>query len=133
MACFLVSAVAAAGTTVAKHIVKKNEKKEKKELDNTKFGSDTKWSEKLKYLELTLWSGSFMLAGEHIIHGEVVPFPPFLTAASSPESTVEMLKEMGTVGVAMLITLVLVWAIFVFIWDFLKFKKRQSKSIEAKV
>lgn len=132
MACFLVSAAAALGVSAAKHIVKHNENKHQNlKVEPVKFGSDTKWSDKLKYLELTLYSGSFMLAGEHVIHGEVTPFPPFLTAASSAEGTAEMLQEMGTVGVAMLATLVLAWAIGVFALDFIKFKKRNKKTVSV--
>ena len=136
MACFLVSATVGIGTAVACHIVKHHEKK--LELEGRvqvpeKFGSDVKWSQKLSYLELTLFSGSFVLALEHILHGEVVPFPPFLTAASDPADTAEMLSEMGTVGVAMLGTLVAAWAIGVFVVDYFKFKKRKENRKEALV
>ena len=129
MACFTVSAVAGISVAVARHIVKRHEKKlelEGKTPEIEKFGSDIKWSKKLGYLELTLFSGSFVLAIEHIIHGEVVPFPPFLTAMMSKADTVEMLQEMGTIGVAMLGILVGAWAIGVFVADFLKFKKRKQ-------
>ena len=136
MACFLVSATVGIGTAVARHIVKHHEKK--LELEGRvqvpeKFGSDVKWSQKLSYLELTLFSGSFVLALEHILHGEVVPFPPFLTAASDPADTAEMLSEMGTVGVAMLVTLIAAWAIGVFVVDYFKFKKRKENRKEALV
>ena len=134
MACFLVSATVGIGTAVARHIVKRHENKlelEGKAQLPEKFGSDVKWSKKLGYLELTLFSGSFVLALEHILHGEVVPFPPFLTAASSPAETAEMFKEMGTVGVAMLGILVAAWAIGVFIVDYFKFKKRKESPKEA--
>ena len=80
----------------------------------------------MKYLAATLWTGSFWLAGEHILHGEVVPFPPFLTAAANPEDAAEMLKEMGTVGVGMLALLVIAWGIGVFVWDYIKYKKHQK-------
>lgn len=134
MACFLVSATVGIGTAVARHIVKHHEKK--LELEGRvqvpeKFGSDVKWSKKLAYLELVLFSGSFVLALEHILHGEVVPFPPFLTAASNPADAAEMLTEMGTVGVAMLGILVAAWAIGVFVVDFLKFKKRKESRKEV--
>ena len=139
MACFVVSAVAALGVGAAKYIVKHHEKKNELKVVNEpkeyKFGSEVKWSKKLAYLELTLWSGSFLLAGEHILHGEVTPFPPFLTAAGEgPEAVGEMLTEMGTVGVSMLAVLVLAWAVGVFVVDFLKFKKhkKEAKAIEAK-
>ena len=92
MACFLVSATVGIGTAVARHIVKHHEKKlelEGKAQLPEKFGSDVKWSKKLGYLELTLFSGSFVLALEHILHGEVVPFPPFLTAAQEGSEAVQ--------------------------------------------
>ena len=127
MACFLVSAAAAVGVGAAKYIVKHHEKKTNLQPKEFKFGSDVKWSKKLAYLELTLWTGSFLLAGEHILHEEVVPFPPFLTAMSNPADTAEMLQEMGTVGVAMLGALVVAWAIGTFIVDLLHFKKHQKR------
>ena len=137
MACFLVSATVGIGTAVARHIVKHHEKKlelEGKTQLPEKFGSDVKWSKKLGYLELTLFSGSFVLALEHILHGEVVPFPPFLTAAQEgSEAVQEMLTEMGTVGVAMLAILLVAWAVGVVIVDYFKFKKRKEGSKEAVV
>ena len=130
MACFVVSAAAGVGVAVARHVVKHHEKK-KAEAGIApkieKFGSDTKWSKKLAYLELMLFAGSFVLAIEHIIHGEIVPFPPFFTAVGEGE-TIEMLKEMGTVGVGMLAILLVVWAAGVFISDFIKYKKRKAAS-----
>ena len=134
MACFLVSATVGIGAAVARHVVKHHENK--LELEGRtqlpeKFGSDVKWSRKLGYLELTLFSGSFVLALEHILHGEVVPFPPFLTAAADPADTMEMLTEMGTVGVAMLAILVAAWAVGVAIVDYFKFKKRKENRKEA--
>ncbi len=136
MACFVVSAVGAIGAGVARHIIKHHEKKQllenKEEPKEYKFGSETPWSKKLAYLELTLWGGSFLLAGEHIIHDEVVPYPPFLTAMNDPEDTIQMLKEMGTVGVTMFLLLVLAWGIGVFISDYVKYKKHQKKAVEVK-
>ena len=131
MACFAVSAIAAIGVGVAKHIVKHQEKKAT-EPTEYKFGSEVKWSKKLAYLEYTLWGGSFLLAGEHLLHGEVSPFPPFLTAAGEgPEAVKEMLTEMGTVGVTMLLVLLLAWGVGVFLVDYLNFKKHK-KVVEAK-
>ena len=134
MACFLVSATVGVGAAVARHIVKHHENKlelkGKTQLPE-KFGSDVKWSQKLAYLELTLFSGSFVLAIEHVLHGEVVPFPPFLTAASNPADLAEMLTEMGTVGVAMLAILLVAWGAGVAIVDYFKFKKRKVGSKEA--
>ena len=138
MACFTVTAVAAVGVAAAKYIVRHNEKKNELKVETPaeyKFGSEVKWSKKLAYLELMLWSGSFILAGEHILHGEVTPFPPFLTAASEgPEAVSEMLTEMGTVGVTMLAALLAVWAIGVLVVDFFKFRKHKKaeEKVEAK-
>ena len=137
MACFLVSATVGIGAAVARHIVKHRENKleaEGKTQLPEKFGSDVKWSKKLGYLELTLFSGSFVLALEHILHGEVVPFPPLLTAAGEgPEAVQEMLTEMGTVGVAMLAILLVAWGVGVAIVDYFKFKKRKEGSKEATI
>ena len=141
MACFVVSAVAAIGVGAAKYVVKHHEKKNEltvSEPKEYKFGSEVKWSKKLAYLELMLWSGSFVLAGEHVLHGEVSPYPPFLTAAGEgPEAVSEMLTEMGTVGVVMLAALVATWAVGVLVVDFLKYRKhkmakKEVPAVEAK-
>ena len=141
MACFVVSAVAAIGVGAAKYVVKHHEKKNEltvNEPKEYKFGSEVKWSKKIAYLELMLWSGSFVLAGEHVLHGEVSPYPPFLTAAGEgPEAVSEMLTEMGTVGVVMLAALVATWAIGVLVVDFLKYRKhkmakKEVPAVEAK-
>ena len=137
MACFAVSAVAAIGVGAAKYIVRHNEKKnalEVKEPKEYNFGSEVKWSKKLSYLELMLWSGSFVLAGEHVLHGEVTPYPPFFTAAGEgPEAVSEMLTEMGTVGVTMLVALVFAWAVGTFLVDFFKYRKhKKAAALEAK-
>ena len=132
MACFVVSAAAAIGVGAAKYVVKHHEKKlelkPQEEPKEYKFGSEVKWSKKLGYLELILWSGSFVLAGEHMLHGEVSPNFPFLTASTEgPEAVNDMLYEMGTRGVAMFGLLVLAWAIGVFVVDFIKYKKHKAK------
>lgn len=137
MACFIVSATAAIGVGIAKYAVKHHENKfaleRREEPKEYKFGSEVKWSKKLSYLEMTLWGGSCLLAIEHILHGEIVPYPPFLTAAGEgPDAVNEMLTEMGTVGVAMLAILVAAWAVGIFVCDFLKFRKHKQKVVEAK-
>ena len=139
MACFLVSAAAAVGVTAAKYVVKHHEKKNELKIEEPKeykFGSEVKWSKKLAYLELLLWSGSFVLAGEHAIHGEIVPYPPFLTAMQSAEDAAEMWHEMLTVGVTMFALLVAAWAIGVFVVDLIKYRKHKKAKnpelVEAK-
>ena len=42
-------------------------------------------------------------------HGEVVPYPPFLTAMQSPEEWATALHEMATNGVAMAVVVTATW------------------------
>ena len=56
-----------------------------------------------------LWGGSALLAFEHLWHGEVVPWFPFLTAAENADDAAEMLHEMSTVGVTMAVLVTAVW------------------------
>ena len=57
-----------------------------------------------------LWGGAVLLCFEHIWHGEVVPWFPFLTAAENPADTAVMLHEMATIGVTMAVIITAVWA-----------------------
>ena len=114
MACFLVSAAEAVVTTIAVKVIEKKEKKQDKVSLDTENGdavTQTKipFSRKLKWLRGMLWGGSALLAFEHVWHGEVVPWFPFLTAASDPADAAEMLHEMATVGVAMAVLVTVVW------------------------
>ena len=59
-----------------------------------------------------LWGGSALLAFEHVWHGEVVPFFPFLTAVKDGEAS-EMLHEMATAGVCMALLVTAAWGIMV--------------------
>ena len=116
MACFLVPAGEAIITTLAEKGIEKKEKtnkekinKEGQEQTSEITATKTSFSTKLKWLRNLLWGGSALLAFEHVWHGEVVPFFPFLTAASNPEDAAEMLHEMSTVGVTMAILVTVVW------------------------
>ena len=68
-------------------------------------------SKKIGWLSKMLWGGSGLLAFEHLWHGEVVPFFPFLTAASTKEDAIAMLHEMSTVGTTMCLVVTGVWAL----------------------
>ena len=105
MGCFIVPATEAVVTTVVTKVVERKEKKEGVAFDHAKFSS------KLKNLNRLLWGGSALLASEHVWHGEVQPFFPFLTAAESAESLAEMFHEMGTVGVGMAAAVTIVWGV----------------------
>lgn len=110
MACFLVPATEAAVTTIAEHVVKGKEERINKEEVTLSESSKTPFSHKLEWLNHMLWGGSALLAFEHIWHGEVTPWFPFLTAAGNPEDAMAMLHEMATTGVAMAVLVTAVWA-----------------------
>jgi hypothetical protein len=63
----------------------------------------------INWLLALLGGGVVALAVEHIAHGEVVLYPPFFTAMSTPSDAMMMLQEMATVGVAMTAVCVTVW------------------------
>ncbi len=108
MACFIVPTVEAAALTVAKkHIAKKAEaggstESAQRSLDLVR---------KLTWLTNLLWGGAVLLAFEHLWHGEVIPFFPFLSALTERSTTQQMLFEMGTVGVGMALLVTVVWGV----------------------
>ena len=63
---------------------------------------------KLGWLGKMMFGGSFLLAIEHVYHGEIIFTPPFLTAVKDG-NTADMLHEMATRGVAMAVLLGVVW------------------------
>ena len=134
MACFLVSTAEAIVVTVAAKIVKNKEmsteslKLEKNAAVEAKQEKKLPWSKKLMILAQLLWGGAFLLCYEHIWHGEVVPWFPFLTAMNDPGDTAEMLSEMGSIGVTMAIIVTVTWAIMMFVAD--KIMERPDKEPE---
>ena len=71
--------------------------------------SSNPFVKKLPWLAKLSFGGSFLLAIEHIYHGEIAFTPPFLTAMKSAADTQVMLHEMATVGVSMAAVLVVAW------------------------
>lgn len=123
MACFLVSGGEGIAVAAVRHAVKKNE--QKKGIVDERGNQITDpavdgicWTRKLGWLMNLLWGGVLLLAIEHIWHGEVVLWPPFLTAMQTPEEIPVMLHEMATVGVSMAILLTVVWVAMVVIADY---------------
>ena len=111
MACFLVPATEAIVTTVAEKVVKTKEQTSLETTEGVENAAAEKipFSVKLGWLNKLLWGGSGLLAFEHLWHGEVVPWFPFLTAASNPADASVMLHEMSTVGVSMALLVTAVW------------------------
>lgn len=112
MACFLVPAAEAVVTTLAAKLLKSREKARNVEIrlpdGSVETATRIPFSTKLGWLNKLLWGGSALLAFEHVWHGEVVPFFPFLTAVRDGETS-EMLAEMGSTGVMMAALVTVVW------------------------
>ena len=108
MACFIVSAAEAAVVTAVEKIEEKKEQAAPESEETTAV--KIPFSRKLKWLSYMLWGGSFLLMFEHVWHGEVTPWFPFLTAMSDKAEMMTMLHEMATVGVAMAVLVTVVWA-----------------------
>lgn len=64
---------------------------------------------RLDILEIMLITGAVILAIEHLWHGELVPYPPFLTAMQNPYDLSGLLSEISIVGSSMTATVVLAW------------------------
>lgn len=113
MACFLVPLGEAVVLTITKKLVlKKN--------------ADSVIKARLSNLEKMLYGGSFLLAIEHVYHGEVVFYPPFLTALKNPGDTAQMLHEMATIGLSMAVAVPVIWGILTLIEA--KISKNKEKS-----
>ncbi len=125
MACVLITAGEAVIAAVAAKAVESREKK----TDNLEV--KIPFSRKLKWLKNLLWGGSALLLFEHVWHGEITPWFPFLTAAGSAENTALMLHEMVTVGVAMAAVVTAVWVGMVLVSNAME--KRAHKENETPV
>lgn len=125
MACFLVPVTEAIITTAAAKLLERRERHGAAGSADAAAGtgaagvtvSREPFSQKLRRLNALLWGGSALLAFEHLWHGEIQPFFPFLTAAADPADRAEMLHEMATVGVSMSIFVTAAWALASFIAD----------------
>ncbi len=68
---------------------------------------------KISWLNIMLWGGVTMLVIDHIANGEIMLYPPFLTAMQNPAALPSMVQEITMVGGTMTIAIVLLWAILV--------------------
>ena len=132
MACFLVSAAEA---VVVTGLEKHEEKVEQARIEKGEPEPALKkipMSRKLKWLSHMLWGGAVLLAFEHVWHGELVPWFPFLTAMSDPADASEMFGEMATVGVAMAAIITLTWLVMWKVSDMIMARSPETISAETK-
>ena len=112
MACFLVSAAEATIVTVTSKVMEKKETAVSAE-GHTTVGTECShkipFARKLKWLANLQWGGAALLAFEHVWHGEIVPWAPFLSAMADPADAAEMFSEMATTGVGMALLTTAVW------------------------
>ena len=123
MACFLVPTAEAVVVTAAAQVVKQRELRQATARPAEEEGSAAErvpFSRKLKWLCTLLWGGALLLAFEHLWHGEVTPWFPFLTAAADPTDRAEMLSEMSSVGVTMAVLVTVVWVGMVLVSNLLE-------------
>lgn len=81
---------------------------------------------RLDILSKILLGGSAILAVEHVYHGEVVPYPPFLTGAADLAG---MLHEMSVVGGSMTLASLGLWASLLYATKKLEIRARPSLRI----
>ncbi len=127
MACFLAPAGVAVVTTVVQMVVKKKQAAAGEQSEKT----PGKWTRRLRWLNTMLWGGTILLALEHVWHGEVVPWPPFLTAVQTAGEVGPILREIATYGVAMTAVVVAAWAIMVGIAEIAERRGKTASLPEA--
>lgn len=133
MACFVVPVAEAVVVSAVYATVRAKEKKYtlSREHNGELFEEKTEhtFSKKLAWLMKLLFGGSFLLAFEHLWHGEVVPWAPFLTAAADPGDRAQMLYEMSTVGVMMAVSVTVIWGVIVAV-SYYK-EKRNAEAVQV--
>lgn len=135
MACFAVPVAEAVIATATKKVIEKKEETKASEaavstIEN-KAAHKIPFSRKLGWLTKLLWGGSILLAFEHLWHGEIVPYFPFLTAMSNHEDTAEMLHEIATVGVTMALLVTAVWCVMLVVSAIVE--KKAEKAEQDKI
>ena len=116
MACFIVPGSEAIVVSIIQKVIKTKEAGSPETAMKPVEGKTT-LAQKISWLTGMLWGGAILLCLEHIWHGEVVLYPPFLTAMADPTDTAEMLTEMGTVGVGMAVLITVTWIVMILLAD----------------
>ena len=132
MACFAVPAAEAIIVTTAYFVAKRKEQKLQAPTlsgESALKTQETKitWSKRLSWLMGLLWGGVALLAFEHFWHGEIVAYPPFLSAMANPEDTSQMLHEMATVGVTMALLVTAVWCVMLVVSSIIEKKVQKTQ------
>jgi len=113
MACFLVPAAEAAVTKIVERA--EEAKETQTALESTQDTgvqiTGVPLVKKLHWLSCLLTGGAVLLLFEHVWHGEITAWFPFLTAASSASDLAAMFREMATVGVTMAVAVTAAWAV----------------------
>lgn len=134
MGCFLAPTTEAIIVTLIKRHLEKKERTANLDTTDAKKAVSSElalaFSHRLGWLTKLLWGGSFLLAIEHVWHGEVVPWFPFLTAMYSPSDIVPMLKEIATVGVSMAVLTTAVWVVMVLVSVRMERKAKALSSVK---
>ena len=133
MACFTVPLAEAIIVTIVKKSLEKKEKAaapQKESISADTLEGNIPFGRKLGWLTKMLWGGSFLLAIEHIWHGEVVPWPPFLTAMNNPADVGPMLHEIATVGVTMAVMVTVIWGVMLLVFN--RIERRANKPVVTK-
>lgn len=81
----------------------------------------------INWLLSLLGGGVVALVMEHIAHGEIILYPPFLTAMNTPSNTAVMLQEMATIGIGMTVVCTTVWVAMVVYVSKVETKKLKLK------
>ena len=133
MACFIVPAAEAVVVKVVEKVAKSKEEKLVAEGKDPAIEKPVRVpiARKLKWLSYMLFGGAVLLLFEHIWHGEITAWFPFLTAMSSPEETSQMLHEMATVGVTMAVLITVVWGAMCLVADHLVRRSSQKEEEKA--
>jgi hypothetical protein len=77
------------------------------------FGKKIPAKYHIGWFNALVFGGSLGLLVEHLASGEIVPYPPFLTAMANPADAAAMFAEILSIGVPMLIACAGIWAILV--------------------
>ena len=129
MACFTIPLAEAIIVSASKAIVGKIHGSHETSAESA--AKITSIRQKVGILEKMLYGGSFLLAVEHIYHGEVTFLPPFLTALKTPDEIPVMLHEMATSGVGMALLVTGVWGLGVGVFALIKKLSKKNAASEV--